>query len=170
MCVQKLSQQRRGHVLCTRRLTDKAYQVAAFCASSCLVLCIPKFVLARALGLIALIVVIAVPVALTSKKGHSSSDASTGSGGGDNGGGGGDNGGGSGGNNGTESGGQPSKAPITGGSGSTVTTDKNTTFTYANSFGGFWVSDPDDPFSMNAQAQSYVFPFSLLFYAFVNIG
>ena len=48
VCVQKLSQQRRGYVLCTRRLTDKAYQVAAFCASSCLVLCIPKFVLARA--------------------------------------------------------------------------------------------------------------------------
>ena len=48
VCVQKLSQQRRGYVLCTRRLTDKTYQVVAFRASSCLVLCIPKFVLARA--------------------------------------------------------------------------------------------------------------------------
>ena len=48
MCVQKLSQQRRGYVLCTRRFTDKTYQAVAFCAFSLLVLCIPKFVLARA--------------------------------------------------------------------------------------------------------------------------
>lgn len=121
-----------------------------------------KFILAGALGLIALIVVIAVPVALTTKKGHSSSDASTGTGGGGGGDGGGDNGGGSGGggNNGTDTGGGggPTAAPITGGDGSTVTTDKNTTFTYKNAFGGFWVDDPNDPFNFNAQAQSWIPP------------
>lgn len=113
-------------------------------------------------GLIILAIVIAVPVALTTKH-HSSSDASTGTG--DGGGGGGDNGGGGGGDGGGDNGGgnnggggQPTIAPTTGGDGSTVTTDKNTTFTYKNSFGGIWVEDPDDPFNMNAQAQSYVLP------------
>ncbi|KAG8995610.1 hypothetical protein FRB93_001114 [Tulasnella sp. JGI-2019a] len=43
----------------------------------------------------------------------------------------------------------------TGGYGSTVTTEDGTTFQYMNTFGGFWVSDPNDPYNNNAQAQSW---------------
>jgi hypothetical protein len=47
------------------------------------------------------------------------------------------------------------QAAITGGDGSQVTTDTGHTFTYNNSFGGFWYYDPKDPFSNKAQAQSW---------------
>ncbi|KAG8878635.1 hypothetical protein FRB98_006024 [Tulasnella sp. 332] len=47
---------------------------------------------------------------------------------------------------------------ITGGQGSLITTDDGTTFTYMNPFGGIWVSDPNDPYSYNAQAQSWSKP------------
>lgn len=115
-------------------------------------------ILAGALvGLIILALVIALPVALTRNKGHGSNNTSN-PGGGD--GGGGDGGGGGGGGDG---GGDsppppppPPSVPTTGGDGSTITTDKNTTFTYRNPFGGFWVDNPDDPFNFNAQAQSCV--------------
>lgn len=98
-------------------------------------------------GLIILAVAIAVPVALTTNKKPSNKSTS-----GNGGGGGGTTGGG--GNPGEGS--PPANAPTTGSDGSTVITDKNTTFTYHNPFGGFWVEDPNDPFNMDAQAQSYV--------------
>ncbi|THH07809.1 hypothetical protein EW145_g3129 [Phellinidium pouzarii] len=46
----------------------------------------------------------------------------------------------------------------TGGDGSMVTTEDGTTFTYSNPFGGFWVDDPTDPFSDNAQPNSWTPP------------
>jgi glucan 1,3-beta-glucosidase len=45
---------------------------------------------------------------------------------------------------------------ITGGDGSTVTMDNGTTFTYNNSFGGYWYYNPADPFNNAARAQSWV--------------
>jgi len=45
--------------------------------------------------------------------------------------------------------------PITGGDGSIVTMEDGTTFTYRNSFGGFWVDDPNDPFNNGARPQSW---------------
>ena len=44
---------------------------------------------------------------------------------------------------------------VTGGDGSTVTTDNGTTFKYSNSFGGYWYWDVNDPFNNSARAQSY---------------
>jgi len=49
-------------------------------------------------------------------------------------------------------------APTTGRDGSVVTSETGQNFTYKNSFGGFWVDDPDRPFSNDAQAQSWVPP------------
>jgi glucan 1,3-beta-glucosidase len=49
----------------------------------------------------------------------------------------------------------PKSAAVTGGDGSTVTMDDGTTFTYQNSFGGYWYYDPKDPLSNNARAQSW---------------
>ncbi|KAF8322656.1 glycoside hydrolase [Clavulina sp. PMI_390] len=132
----------------------------------------PKRKRALILGAIALAVIlavaIAVPIAVTHKSGKPSNNNSSGggSGGGDGGGGdGGGNGGGGdgGGNNKTETGSGPGEGPTvngvtTGGYGSTIITDKNVTFTYQNKFGGVWVMDPNDPFNMNAQAQSWVPP------------
>ncbi|CAE7183315.1 unnamed protein product [Rhizoctonia solani] len=50
-----------------------------------------------------------------------------------------------------------SEAPrvVTGGAGSLVTTDTGNTFIYNNSFGGIWYHDPEDPFKLSAQAQSW---------------
>ncbi|KAF8883295.1 glycoside hydrolase superfamily [Infundibulicybe gibba] len=52
----------------------------------------------------------------------------------------------------------PSTDATTGGDGSKITTDDGSTFTYKNSFGGFWVSDPNDPFNNNAQPNSWTPP------------
>ncbi|KAJ7232221.1 glycoside hydrolase superfamily [Mycena haematopus] len=57
----------------------------------------------------------------------------------------------------SSSSGSGAKATI-GGDGSTVTTDSGTQFTYNNSFGGFWVADPEDPFNNNAQPNSWTPP------------
>ncbi|KAJ7463501.1 glycoside hydrolase family 5 protein [Mycena galericulata] len=46
-------------------------------------------------------------------------------------------------------------AVTTGGDGSTVTTDSGETFVYKNSFGGYWVSDPTDPFNNGARPNSW---------------
>ncbi|KAG8708506.1 hypothetical protein FRC09_001214 [Ceratobasidium sp. 395] len=46
------------------------------------------------------------------------------------------------------------QSTTTGGDGSKVTTETGS-FIYNNSFGGFWVSDPANPFNNNAQAQSW---------------
>ncbi|EMD38346.1 glycoside hydrolase family 5 protein [Gelatoporia subvermispora B] len=44
---------------------------------------------------------------------------------------------------------------VSGGDGSTITTEDGTTFTYTNPFGGTWYYDPSDPFNNAAQAQSW---------------
>ena len=44
---------------------------------------------------------------------------------------------------------------ITGGDGSTVTMEDGTTFTYHNSFGGYWYHDPNNPLANSARAQSW---------------
>jgi glucan 1,3-beta-glucosidase len=49
-------------------------------------------------------------------------------------------------------------AAVTGGDGSTVTTANGTTFTYKNSFGGFWVDDPENPWNNSAQCNSWTKP------------
>lgn len=49
----------------------------------------------------------------------------------------------------------PKSALITGGDGSTVTMDDGTTFTYQNSFGGYWYYNPNDPFNNAARPQSW---------------
>ncbi|CAE6455234.1 unnamed protein product, partial [Rhizoctonia solani] len=56
--------------------------------------------------------------------------------------------------------GDPGTVPqeaITGKDGSTVKTETGS-FTYNNSFGGFWYYDPKNPFANNAQAQSWTPP------------
>lgn len=94
-------------------------------------------------------VAVAVPVALKSKKsspsGSSSSSSSSGSTG-------------SGPSDGPTNSGP--KSGVTGGDGSIITTEKGTTFTYVNKFGGTWYDDPDDPYNNNAQAQSWTPPLS----------
>ena len=93
--------------------------------------------------LIVIVVAVAVPVSLTRK--HSGSGSSAASSGGGSGGGG------------TPNPASPSGA-ITGGDGSVVTMENGQTFTYSNNFGGFWVADPENPFSNNAQCNSWTPP------------
>ena len=45
---------------------------------------------------------------------------------------------------------------ITGGNGSLITTSDGSTLTYNNPFGGYWVSDPSDPYNTGARPQSWV--------------
>ncbi|KAF8654052.1 hypothetical protein AX16_003587 [Volvariella volvacea WC 439] len=49
----------------------------------------------------------------------------------------------------------PQNAIVTGGDGSEVTMDDGTTFTYRNSFGGYWYWDENDPFNNGARPQSW---------------
>ncbi len=93
-------------------------------------------------GLILLIVAVVVPVYFLAIKPHSnkssqSSSSSTAS------------------PSSTGSPSTPKSAVVTGGDGSTVTMDDGTTFTYSNSFGGYWYYDPNDPFNNGARAQSW---------------
>jgi glucan 1,3-beta-glucosidase len=44
---------------------------------------------------------------------------------------------------------------VTGGDGSTVTMDDGSTFTYNNSFGGYWYADPNDPYKSAAKCNSW---------------
>ncbi|KIO27886.1 glycoside hydrolase family 5 protein [Tulasnella calospora MUT 4182] len=105
------------------------------------------------LGGVALVVVaaaVAVPVALTqTKKSSSGSSSSSPSSSGPTG---------SGNNDGPTSSGPT--GDVTGGDGSIITTEKGTTFTYVNKFGGTWYDDPNDPWNNNAQAQSWSPPLS----------
>lgn len=59
--------------------------------------------------------------------------------------------------------GSGSVAVVTGGNGSTITTENGTTFTYVNPFGGTWYWDPNDPFNNNAQANSWTPPLNQTF-------
>ena len=54
-------------------------------------------------------------------------------------------------------------AVVTGGNGSTITTENGTTFTYLNPFGGTWYWDPSDPFNNNAQSNSWTPPLNQTF-------
>lgn len=90
--------------------------------------------------IIAVAVAVIVPVILTRKKDSSSSGSSQS---GSSGGGGG--GGGSGGSSGA----------ITGKSGSRITMEDGTTFTYTNDFGGDWSADPKHPFGVGGKPQSW---------------
>lgn len=51
--------------------------------------------------------------------------------------------------------GGPTAGVIYGGDGTQVTTDQGNTFIYNNSFGGYFVSDPSNPFNNGARAQSW---------------
>lgn len=51
--------------------------------------------------------------------------------------------------------GQPNSKILYGGDGTVVTTENGSKFVYNNSFGGYFVQDPDDPFNNNARAQSW---------------
>ncbi|TFK19431.1 glycoside hydrolase [Coprinopsis marcescibilis] len=53
---------------------------------------------------------------------------------------------------------KPVQRITSGGDGSTVTTEDGATFIYSNQFGGFWVSDPNDPFNNNAQPNTWTPP------------
>ncbi|KAI6101447.1 glycoside hydrolase family 5 protein [Pisolithus croceorrhizus] len=53
--------------------------------------------------------------------------------------------------------GSPSGA-TSGGNGSTVVTSDGSTFTYINPFGGYWVSDPNNPFNNDARPNSWTPP------------
>ncbi|KAK7053529.1 glycoside hydrolase family 5 protein [Favolaschia claudopus] len=44
---------------------------------------------------------------------------------------------------------------VTGGDGSTVTSDSGETFIYNNTFGGYWLVDPENPFASGARANSW---------------
>ena len=96
-------------------------------------------------GAVALVAIIAIAVAVPIAIKHTSSSSSSSSS---------NNGGGS--SNGGAGGGDAGTSSITiGGDGSTVTMEDGTTFTYNNTFGGFWVTDSNDPFNGDAQAQSW---------------
>ena len=56
-----------------------------------------------------------------------------------------------------------SNALVTGGNGSTITTENGTTFIYINELGGSWYWDPNDPFNNNAQSNSWTPPLNQTF-------
>ncbi|KAJ6528100.1 glycoside hydrolase superfamily [Mycena capillaripes] len=47
---------------------------------------------------------------------------------------------------------------LTGGDGSTVVTASGESFTYKNPFGGYWISDPQNPFASGARANNWTPP------------
>ncbi|KAJ7448949.1 glycoside hydrolase family 5 protein [Mycena latifolia] len=47
---------------------------------------------------------------------------------------------------------------VTGGDGSTITTTSGGSFVYNNSFGGYWLADPENPFASGARANSWTPP------------
>ncbi|KAI0633647.1 glycoside hydrolase [Trametes polyzona] len=53
---------------------------------------------------------------------------------------------------------QPQARLVIGGDGSTVTKEDGTTFVYNNSFGGYWASNPSNPFDNSARANSWTPP------------
>ncbi|KAF7798806.1 hypothetical protein EIP86_010031 [Pleurotus ostreatoroseus] len=116
----------------------------------------PWFWLAAVVAVAVVVVVIVVPVVLVANKhdnngtGKASSNTASGSG----------NGNGNSNNSTSDGGGKTGSTPQAdvatwGGDGSTVTRDDGTTFTYHNSFGGIWVSDPANPFNSSARPNSW---------------
>jgi len=83
--------------------------------------------LAGILLAIAITVAVAVPLVLKKRKGSSASGVSS----------------------------SPSSSQFSGGSGSLVTQEDGTTFTYTNNFGGDWAFDPKAPFANGGKAQNW---------------
>ncbi|KAF8215056.1 glycoside hydrolase superfamily [Mycena galopus ATCC 62051] len=80
--------------------------------------------------LVVVVVAVSVPIALSSSnKGTSSANSASGK--------------------------STSSGPTSGTTGSLITTDDGTTFTYTNNFGGDWGWDPESPFSLGGKAQSW---------------
>ncbi|CAL1711946.1 unnamed protein product [Somion occarium] len=117
----------------------------------------PVFWLASSAALVAIILAVILPVYFVVIKPNQNLTASGGSSSGDSTGGG-ANGGGTGGGGGGAAGGGGKTNAVTGGDGSTITKDDGSTFVYRNQFGGFWVSDPENPFLDNAQPNSWTPP------------
>ncbi|KAG8998556.1 hypothetical protein FRB94_006766 [Tulasnella sp. JGI-2019a] len=106
-----------------------------------------------ALGLLLVVACVALPVYWFVIRPKSNSSAASSGNSESNSSGGGSSSGGSGGS--SSGGGKGTSNAVTGGDGSKVTTDNGTTFTYNNTFGGYWYFDPKDPFNDSAKAQSY---------------
>ncbi|CAL1711949.1 unnamed protein product [Somion occarium] len=98
----------------------------------------PVFWLASSAALVAIILAVILPVYFVVIKPNQNLTASGGSSSGD------------------STGGKTNA--VTGGDGSTITKDDGSTFVYRNQFGGFWVSDPENPFLDNAQPNSWTPP------------
>ncbi|KDQ20955.1 glycoside hydrolase family 5 protein [Botryobasidium botryosum FD-172 SS1] len=103
-----------------------------------------RFALIGAAAVVVLVLVIALPVALTRK--HSENRAAEAAHGSSSG---------SGGAGGSPGAGAGPTSGTTGGDGSKITTEDGRTFTYHNSFGGRWVYDANNPFDDSARPQSW---------------
>lgn len=101
-------------------------------------------------AIVALVAAVVIPVyfKVIKPNNDSSSASNSGSGSGSGSGGPDDDGNGSG-------NGSGSSTVLKGGDGSEVTTETGAKFTYANTFGGFWIEDVNDPFNNEAQAQEW---------------
>ncbi|TFY76332.1 hypothetical protein EWM64_g7678, partial [Hericium alpestre] len=108
--------------------------------------------LAAAAAVVVIVLVVVLPVVLVANKKHSDSNTSGGSSSGA------QDGGGSSSDPGKANGSPQSAAIITGGDGSTITMENGQKFTYHNSFGGYWVDDPKDPFNNGARPNSWTPP------------
>ncbi|KAJ6528915.1 glycoside hydrolase superfamily [Mycena capillaripes] len=86
-------------------------------------------------ALIIVAVAVVVPVYFLVIKKHNNNAAASSSGGG--------------------SGGKTVVGAVTGGDGSTVIDANGESFTYKNPFGGYWLSDPENPFASGARANSW---------------
>ncbi|KAJ6502951.1 glycoside hydrolase family 5 protein [Mycena vitilis] len=95
-------------------------------------------------GLVLVAVAVVLPVYFLVIKEHNDASAGGGAGAASAGGSGGDG-----------SGGTSVVGAITGGDGSTVVTSTGETFVYRNSFGGYWMADPTNPFLNGAKANSF---------------
>ncbi|KAJ7212469.1 glycoside hydrolase superfamily [Mycena haematopus] len=101
-------------------------------------------------ALVVVVLAVVLPVYFLVIKKHKSTTASSSLGSGDSGGGSG--------NNGTSTGtggAAPIVGAVRGGDGSTVITANGDSFIYNNSFGGYWVADPQDPFASGAKPNSW---------------
>ncbi|EKM53646.1 glycoside hydrolase family 5 protein [Phanerochaete carnosa HHB-10118-sp] len=110
----------------------------------------PWFYLLLVVAVVVIALAVALPVTLIHKHDGSSASGGSSSGGGGSGGGGGGGGGGKG----------STALATSGGNGSTITTDDGSTFVYNNPYGGFWVSDPSNPFNNSARPNSWTPPIS----------
>ncbi|KAI0644611.1 glycoside hydrolase, partial [Trametes meyenii] len=110
----------------------------------------PWFWLAAIVAVIIVAVAVVVPVYFTviKPKHHTTTSSASGS----------TSSGGTSGGSGGSTTGDASSAIKIGGDGSTVTKDDGSTFIYNNTFGGYWVSDPLNPFDNSARPNSWTPP------------